>query len=117
MRAGRLNARTAIRTAVETNSGGVLTTTYPSSMARGIRWAEKRGLSMVERYRAQQVDADVDYAFNFRSDSVTRAIIPKDRLLVGATSGTHQWFDIRGAYDPDSRRKMVMVLASERHIA
>lgn len=116
MRAGRLNKRVEIRTAQETNTLGVVTTTFPSSTRRGVRWAEQRGLSVAERYRAQQIDADVDYVFMFRNDSVTRTIIPKDRLLIGATSGTHAWFDIRGVYDPDGRRKAITVLASERHI-
>jgi head-tail adaptor len=113
--AGRMNTRVQIRPVVETNSGGSLELTYPSTAARGKRWAEKRGLSMVEQYRAQQLDASAEYMFTFQWDSVTRAISVKDRLLVGATSATHTWFDIAGVQDPDGRNRMLLVSAKARH--
>lgn len=115
MRAGRMNTRVQIRQPVETNASGSLEVTWPTSAARGTRWAEKRGLSVVERFRAQQLDATADYVFGFQWDSVTRTISVKDRLLVGATSATHTWFDIEGAYDPDGRKRMLLVYASARH--
>jgi len=115
MQAGRLNTRVEIRVPVETNTGGVHEITFPSTAARGTRWAEKRGLSMTERFRAQQLDANAEFKFTFRQDSVTRAISVKDRLLVGATSAPHAWFDIAGSYDPNGRRKSIEIWATERH--
>ena len=115
MMAGRLNTRVVIRKSVDVNTGGVLTTTYPSTAARGTRWAEKRGLGVQEQFRAQQLDANADFSFLFRRDSITRAISVKDRLLVGATSAPHDWFDIVGAVDPTGKRKLVQVWATERH--
>lgn len=116
MRAGRLDKRVEIRVATETNAQGVVTTTFPSSTARGVRWAERRGLTGAEAFRAQQLDASVSYVFLFRNDPVTRAIVPKDRLLMGATSGVHNWYDVRAAMDPDGRRRTIQVLAEERHV-
>lgn len=117
MQAGRLNTRVHIRGAAETNTSGSYEITYPSTAARGSRWAEKRGLSVTERFRAQQLDANAEYAFTFRNDSVTRAISVKDRLLTGATSspGEFTWYDIVGAYDPDGKRRIVQVWATARH--
>jgi head-tail adaptor len=116
MRAGRLDKRVSIRPAAVTNAQGVVATTYPSSTARGARWAERRGLRGAEAFRAQRLDANADYVFLFRSDSVTRAIRPSDRLLIGATSGTPNWYDVRVALDPDGRRRVVQVFAEERHL-
>lgn len=115
--AGRMNTRVQIRQAVTTNVGGSLEVTYPTTAARGKRWAEKRGLSVVERFRAQQLDASADYVFGFQWDSLTKTISVKDRLLVGATSAPgYAWFDIEGAYDPDGHKRMLLVYASERHV-
>lgn len=116
MRAGRLDTRVSIRTAVLTNTGGSVETTFPSSAARGTRWSERVGLSVRERFTAQQLDAEVDHRFRFQSDAVTRAIDPTDRLLVGSSSaGT--WYDIGGAMDPNElgRRQEIVVFARERH--
>ena len=113
--AGRMNTRVEIRAAVETNTSGSLELTYPSTAARGKRWAEKRGLSVVERFRAQQLDATAEYVFGFQWDSLTKTISVKDRLLVGATSGLHTWFDISGTLDPAARHCLMMVYASARH--
>jgi len=115
MQAGRLNTRVHIRVPVEVNNSGSLEISYPSTAARGSRWAEKRGLSVTERFRAQQLDANAEFAFTFRNDAVTRAISVKDRLLTGATSGVHEWYDIVGAYDPDGKRRIVQVWATARH--
>lgn len=116
MHVGRMNTRVEIRPVVETNVGGSLEFTYPTTASRGKRWAEKRALSVVERFRAQQLDANADYVFTLHSDSVTRAISVKDRLLTGATSAPdHTWYDIEGSYDPNGRRKIVVLYATARH--
>ena len=110
-----MNTRVQIRQPVEMNTNGSLEQTWPTTAVRGTRWAEKRGLSVVERFRAQQLDANADYVFGFQWDSVTRTISVKDRLLVGATSAAHTWYDIEGTYDPDGRKRMLLVYASARH--
>ena len=116
MRAGRLDTRVSIRVAVETNTAGSIATTFPSTTARGTRWANRRPLSARERFTDQQLDAEVEYEFRFRSDAVTRAILPKDRLLVGSSSDG-AWYDIIGQFDPDTHRQSsITVQARRRHI-
>ena len=116
MRAGRFDTRVSIRVAVEVNTAGSVATTYPSTAARGTRWAERRPLSARERFTSQQLDAEVDYEFKFRNDAVTRAIIPKDRLLVGSSSDG-AWYDITGPFDPEvNRRSAIIVQARRRHL-
>lgn len=115
MRTGRLTTRVAIRTAVDANTAGSITTTYPSTGARGTRWALREPLSAGERFTSQQLDAEVDHKFTFHADAVTNAIQTRDRLLVGSSS-SGDWYDVVGAFTPaypdnDAR----VVLATERH--
>ncbi len=117
MNAGNMETLVSIRRPVETNNSGVVTTTYPSSMARGTEYAEMRGLRPQERFQSVQLDASVDYEFRFYSTPTTRAIVPKDRLLVGSSSDGN-WFDVAGALDPNERGRQneVRVFAAERHV-
>lgn len=118
MRAGSLDTRVSIRVPNRTNTAGSVVTTYPSTGARGTRWASRVPLTARERYVSQQLDAEVDYRFTFRSDAVTRAIGASDRLLVGSSSDG-AWYDVSGPWEEATgvgRRTAVVVLARRRHV-
>lgn len=117
MRSGKLETLVSIRQPVEDNTGGNVTFTYPSSTARGSEYAQRRGLNARERFQSVQVDATVDYEFRFYSTPVTRAIKPKDRLLVGSSSAGN-WYDVVGSIDPNEngRNREIKVFAAERHV-
>jgi len=101
--AGSRNRRVTLYRVTETNVKGELTETLTSL---GQRWAGKRAASVSEQQRADQTIGASDYIFTLPYDSVTKALVAKDRITEGSDT-----YDIIGAVDPDGRRKEIRLYA------
>lgn len=96
--AGSRNRRVTMYRVTETNTLGELTETLTSL---GQRWAGRRAASVAEQERADQTIGSLDYVYTLPYDTVTKALVPKDRIVETDT------YDIVGAVDPDGRRKEI----------
>jgi hypothetical protein len=117
MNAGTLRHKVDIRPAVRVNTDGAETLTYPTTASRGVRNMSFRAIGAREATLADRLQADVQYVFEARYDTATKAIRADDRLLIGSTSGPdHHWYEVGAAFDPFGRRAMVRILAGERQV-
>lgn len=100
------NRKVTIQTVAVTSPLGEVTKT-PSSA--GQRYAHRRAQSARESFVSDQRFADADYVFEFRSDTVTRAIDATYLLVDGGVT-----YEVVGAIDPDGMNREVHVFATRK---
>lgn len=104
--AGAKNRKVTIQTVAVTQPKGEVTKT-PSSA--GQRYARRQAQSTRESFVSDQRYAEADYVFEFRSDTVTRAI---DATYLLVDDGVT--YEVVGAIDPDGVNREVQVFATRK---
>ena len=105
---GQYDQRVAVhRDAPTTNADGQLVEAGAAIMRR---WAKVAPYGGGEREANQQQQADVTHRVFMRSDRETRAITPKDWLVL--RDGTR--LDITRVYDEDLRRVQIVMECNQR---
>lgn len=107
MRAGELDSRVQFRRATLHDDGFGMVEIWSDHGAPV--WAKKTDISDGERWRADEVQAQITTRFKVRWSTFSAALTPKDRLVCEGVE-----YDITGIKEVGARREGLEITASAR---